>query len=83
MTIKKGDLVVIVGSENPDGIPFIGSIRTAGEPSPIHLGDWLLIPTISVRGYDSFSWNERHLLRIDPPSSGELKGVPIRIKEPV
>ena len=71
--IKKGDLVHIIGCA-PDAIPhcgpFLGLIRTTGEPSVAHLGHWNLEPP-TMDGRHPVVWHPTHLKKIDPPATGD------------
>lgn len=77
--IKKGDLVMCVGALNEDALEHIGKIGTVAR----RFEDcWELEPPTICKCGREMTWHPSHLKKIDPPASGELSGVPLRLKEP-
>lgn len=85
--IKKGDLVMVVA-----GRPCCGHIRSYGDTFIVadlepktgvcsQCGQRKSIVIAKASG-EGFGYDTRRLKKIDPPASGELKGVPLLLKEP-
>jgi len=89
--IKRGDLVQIVkprlcGCADNVGQIFIATetMRAWGRGFCPTCHKNTFCSGVMVASGDGDRWHEfSRLKKIDPPSTGELKGVPLRLKEPV
>ena len=84
--IKRGDLVMVVR-----GTPCCGGVKDLGLTFTVNktyksqaicakCGSRLTSRFVTTD--DGYECSEKLLKKIDPPSTGELSGVPLRIKEP-
>lgn len=87
MSIKKGDLVMVVSGKPCCG--FSGSFGNTFTVSYLkdvsgECPDCGAKKTITMALADThrYGYDTRRLKKIDPPSTGELDGVPLRLKEP-
>lgn len=87
MSIKKGDLVMVVipskccGSAKDIGKVFIAGGHYSGPQHCRSCGDETVEDTVWISGERAVRPVYR-LKKIDPPSTGELDRVPVRMKEP-
>lgn len=90
MEIKKGDLVQIIAPRSCGCAGTIGVVATVGDDDnderllecvdcgAVYPQRSRMVHLVGRRGVEVI-----RLKKIDPPSTGELKGVPLRLKEPV
>ena len=82
MTIKAGDLVILVRATNPKLVQHIGEIRTVVRPSDYIGGAWYLDPPVFGMNGLQASWREGDMRRIDNPGDDAVDEVIQRIGTP-
>lgn len=81
MRCKQGDLAIIIGSRNPEGRKFIGSIVKCVEHVHVNGIDWWMIEP-GLTGHEQDSWSDQNLRPIGNPGEDAVDQMLLVIQPP-